>query len=241
MSRVAVVTGGTRGIGAAISRALAASGYKVAAIYHGNDAAAAKFKSETGVQVYKWDVGSFNACLAGLTQVAQDLGPVDVLVNNAGITRDGMFHKMTPQQWGDVINTNLNSLFNMCRPVIEGMRERGFGRIVNISSINGQKGQMGQVNYSAAKAGDIGFTKALAQENANRGVTVNAICPGYIATEMVMAVPKEVLEKSILPQIPVRRLGQPEEIARCVVFLVADEAGFITGSTLSANGGQTMT
>jgi acetoacetyl-CoA reductase len=241
MSRVAVVTGGTRGIGAAISKALAASGYKVAAVYHGNDAAAAKFKSETGVQVYKWDVGSFEACSAGLAQVVQDLGPVDVLVNNAGITRDGMFHKMTPQQWTQVINTNLNSLFNMCRPVIEGMRERGFGRIINISSINGQKGQMGQVNYSAAKAGDIGFTKALAQENANKGVTVNAICPGYIATEMVMAVPKEVLDKSILPQIPVRRLGQPEEVARCVVFLAADEAGFITGSTLSANGGQTMT
>jgi len=241
MSRVAVVTGGTRGIGAAISKALAASGYKVAAVYHGNDAAAAKFKSETGVQVYKWDVGSFEGCATGLAQVAQDLGPVDIVVNNAGITRDGMFHKMTPDQWSQVINTNLNSLFNMCRPVIEGMRERGFGRIINISSINGQKGQMGQVNYSAAKAGDIGFTKALAQENANKGVTVNAICPGYIATEMVMAVPKEVLEKSILPQIPVRRLGQPEEIARCVVFLAADEAGFITGSTLSANGGQTIT
>jgi acetoacetyl-CoA reductase len=241
MSRVAVVTGGTRGIGAAISRALAASSYKVAAVYHGNDAAAAKFKSETGVPVYKWDVGSFEACTTGLTQVAQDLGPVDIVVNNAGITRDGMFHKMTPDQWSQVINTNLNSLFNMCRPVIEGMRERGFGRIVNISSINGQKGQMGQVNYSAAKAGDIGFTKALAQENAGKGVTVNAICPGYIATEMVMAVPKDVLEKAILPQIPVRRLGQPEEIARCVVFLVADEAGFITGSTLSANGGQIMT
>ena len=241
MSRVAVVTGGTRGIGAAISKALAASGYKVAAVYHGNDAAAAKFKSDTGVQVYKWDVGSFEGCATGLAQVAQDLGPVDIVVNNAGITRDGMFHKMTPDQWSQVINTNLNSLFNMCRPVIEGMRERGFGRIVNISSINGQKGQMGQVNYSAAKAGDIGFTKALAQENATKGVTVNAICPGYIATEMVMAVPKDVLEKAILPQIPVRRLGQPEEIARCVVFLVADEAGFITGSTLSANGGQTMT
>jgi acetoacetyl-CoA reductase len=193
MNRVAVVTGGTRGIGAAISKALAASGYKVAAVYHGNDAAAAKFKSETGVQVYKWDVGSFEGCATGLAQVAQDLGPVDIVVNNAGITRDGMFHKMTPDQWSQVINTNLNSLFNMCRPVIEGMRERGFGRIVNISSINGQKGQMGQVNYSAAKAGDIGFTKALAQENATKGVTVNAICPGYIATEMVMAVPKDVL------------------------------------------------
>jgi len=240
MSRVAVVTGGTRGIGAAISRALVAAGYKVAATYHGNDEAAARFKAETGVHVYKWDVGNYDACVAGLGQVATDLGPVDILVNNAGITRDGMFHKMTPEQWYAVINTNLNSLFNMCRPVIEGMRERGFGRIVNISSINGQKGQMGQANYSAAKAGDIGFTKALAQENANKGVTVNVICPGYIATEMVMAVPKEVLDKNILPQIPVRRLGQPEEIARCVVFLAADEAGFITGSTLSANGGQAM-
>jgi acetoacetyl-CoA reductase len=241
MSRVAVVTGGTRGIGAAISKALVAAGYKVAAVYYGNDAVAEKFKSDTGIQVYKWDVGDFEACHTGLAQVAKDLGPVDILVNNAGITKDGMFHKMTADQWYRVINTNLNSLFNMCRPVIEGMRERGFGRIVNISSINGQKGQMGQTNYSAAKAGDIGFTKALAQENANKGVTVNAICPGYIATEMVMAVPKDVLEKSILPQIPVRRLGQPEEIARCVVFLAADDAGFITGSTLSANGGQTMT
>jgi acetoacetyl-CoA reductase len=186
-------------------------------------------------------VSNFEACSAGLAQVTKDLGPVDVLVNNAGITRDGMLHKMTPEQWYAVINTNLNSLFNMTRPLIEGMRERGFGRIVNISSINGQKGQMGQTNYSAAKAGDIGFTKALARENANKGVTVNVICPGYIATEMVMAVPQEVLEKSILPQIPVRRLGQPEEIARCVVFLASDEAGFITGSTLSANGGQYMT
>ena len=241
MSRVAVVTGGTRGIGAAISKALAAAGYKVAATYHGNDEAAAKFKAETGVHVYKWDVGNYESCVAGLAQVATDLGPVDVLVNNAGITKDGMFHKMTAEQWYAVINTNLNSLFNMCRPVIEGMRSRKFGRIINISSINGQKGQMGQTNYSAAKAGDIGFTKALAQENAKAGVTVNVICPGYIATEMVMAVPKDVLEKAILPQIPVGRLGQPEEIARCVVFLASDDAGFITGSTLSANGGQTMT
>ena len=240
MSRVAVVTGGTRGIGAAISKGLVAAGYKVAATYHGNDDAAAKFKAETGVNVYKWDVSNYDACVAGLAQVAKDLGAVEILVNNAGITKDGMFHKMTPDQWYAVINTNLNSLFNMCRPVIEGMRERGFGRIIHISSINGQKGQMGQANYSAAKAGDIGFTKALAQENANKGVTVNAICPGYIATEMVMAVPKDVLEKSILPQIPVRRLGQPEEIARCVVFLASDDAGFITGSTLSANGGQMM-
>jgi len=240
MGKVAVVTGGTRGIGAAISKALAAAGHSIAATYHGNDEAAAKFKAETGVHVYKWDVASFEACSAGLAQVAKDLGPVEILVNNAGITKDGMFHKMTPDQWYGVINTNLNSLFNMCRPVIEGMRERGFGRIINISSINGQKGQMGQVNYSASKAGDLGFTKALAQENANKGITVNAICPGYIATEMVMAVPKDVLEKAIIPQIPVRRLGQPEEIARCVLFLASDDAGFITGSTLSANGGQYM-
>ncbi len=238
MARVAVVTGGTRGIGAAVSKALAAAGYRVAANYHGTDEAAAKFAAETGIKTYKWDVADYDACVAGLAQVEKDVGPVEVLVNNAGITRDGMFHRMTPQQWYAVISTNLNSLFNMCRPVIEGMRERNFGRIVNISSINGQKGQMGQVNYSASKAGDLGFTKALAQENASKGVTVNAICPGYIATEMVMAVPKEVMEKSILPQIPVRRLGQPEEIARCVVFLASDDAGFITGSTLSANGGQ---
>jgi acetoacetyl-CoA reductase len=240
MARVAIVTGGTRGIGAAISKALKAAGYQVAAIYHSNEQAAAAFKAETGVHVYKWDVSDYNACVAGLASVEKDLGPADILVNNAGITKDGMFHKMTPDQWYAVINTNLNSLFNMTRPVIEGMRERGFGRIINISSVNGQKGQMGQSNYSAAKAGDIGFTKALAQENANKGITVNVICPGYIATEMVKAVPKEVLEKSILPQIPLRRLGEPEEIARCVVFLAADEAGLITGSTLSANGGQYM-
>ena len=240
MARVAVVTGGTRGIGAAISRGLKAAGYTVAATYHANDDAAAKFKAETGVHVYKWDVSKYDECAAGLATVEKELGPVDVLVNNAGITKDGMFHKMTPEQWYAVINTNLNSLFNMTRPLIEGMRERGFGRIIKISSVNGQKGHMGQTNYSAAKAGDIGFTKSLAQENANKGITVNAICPGYIATEMVMAVPKEVLEKAILPQIPVRRLGEPEEIARCVVFLAADESGFITGSTLSANGGQYM-
>jgi acetoacetyl-CoA reductase len=240
MTRTAVVTGGTRGIGAAVSKALGAAGYRVAATYQGNDEAAAKFSAETGIKTYKWDVSSYESCVAGLAKVAADLGPVEVLVNNAGITKDGMFHKMTPEQWYAVINTNLNSLFNMCRPVIEGMRERSFGRIINISSINGQKGQMGQVNYSASKAGDIGFTKALAQENAGKGVTVNVICPGYIATEMVMAVPKEVVEKSILPHIPVRRLGQPEEIARCVVFLASDDAGFITGSTISANGGQYM-
>jgi acetoacetyl-CoA reductase len=235
-----VVTGGTRGIGGAVSKALAAAGYRVAATYHGNDEAAARFSAETGIATHKWDVADYESCVAGLAAVEKALGPVEILVNNAGITKDGMFHKMTPQQWYAVINTNLNSLFNMCRPVIEGMRERGFGRIINISSINGQKGQMGQVNYSASKAGDLGFTKALAQENANKGVTVNAICPGYIATEMVMAVPKEVVEKSILPQIPARRLGQPEEIARCVVFLASDDAGFITGSTISANGGQYM-
>src|ERR1700756_4082343 len=238
MTRVAVVSGGSRGIGAAISKALQETGYKVAANYAGNDAVAAKFKEETGIPVYKWDVSSYKDCAEGLNKVSEDLGPIDILVNNAGITRDVTLHKMTPEQWYAVINTNLNSLFNMTRPVIEGMRERGFGRIINISSINGQKGQMGQVNYSAAKAGDIGFTKALAQENANKGVTVNAICPGYIATEMVMAVPKDVLDKSIIPQIPVRRLGQPEEVARCVVFLASEDAGFITGSTLTANGGQ---
>ncbi len=240
MARVAVVTGGTRGIGEAISKALKAAGYKVAANYGGNDEAANKFKAETGIPVYKWDVSSHESCAAGLKQVETDLGPVEVLVNNAGITRDSTLHRMTPEQWSAVINTNLGSLFNMCRPVIEGMRARKFGRIINVSSINGQKGQFGQCNYSAAKAGEIGFTKALAQESARVGITVNAICPGYIATEMVKAVPKDVLEKSILPQIPLGRLGEPEEIARCVVFLASDDAGLITGSTLSANGGQVM-
>jgi acetoacetyl-CoA reductase len=238
MARVAVVTGGTRGIGEAISKALKSAGYKVAANYGGNDEAAQKFKAETGIPVYKWDVSSYQSCADGLKQVEADLGPVEVLINNAGITRDTMFHRMKPEQWTAVINTNLNSLFNMCRPVIEGMRGRKFGRIINISSINGQKGQMGQANYSAAKAGEIGFTKALAQEGARAGVTVNAIAPGYINTEMVQAVPKDVLEKNILPQIPIGRLGEPEEIARCVVFLASDDAGLITGSTLTANGGQ---
>src|SRR5208337_2867623 len=236
MTRVAVVTGGTRGIGAAVSKALKAAGYQVAATYHSNDEAAEKFKAETGVYVYKWNVAIYDDCVAGLSRVEKDLGPVDVLVNNAGITKDGMFHKMTPDQWYSVINTNLNSLFNMCRPVIESMRERNFGRIINISSVNGQKGQMGQSNYSASKAGDLGFTKALAQENASKGVTVNAICPGYIETDMVKAMQKDVVEKTIVPLIAVRRLGQPEEIARCVVFLASDDAGFITGSTLAANG-----
>ena len=240
MARVAVVTGGTRGIGAAISKALKAAGYKVAANYGGNDEAAKKFNAETGIAVHKWDVSSYEACAEGIKKVVAELGPIDVLVNNAGITRDAMFHRMKPEQWSAVINTNLGSLFNMCRPVIESMRERKFGRIVNISSINGQKGQMGQANYSAAKAGELGFTKALAQESAKSGITVNAICPGYINTEMVQAVPKEVLDKSIIPFIPVGRLGEPEEIARCVLFLASDEAAFITGSTLSANGGQVM-
>src|ERR1700752_1246588 len=238
MARVAVVPGGTRGIGAAISKALRAAGCTVAANYGGNDAAAEKFKAETGIPVYKWDVSSFDACAEGVKKVEADLGPVEVLVNNAGITRDGAFHKMTLEQWSAVINTNLGSLFNMTRPIIEGMRARKFGRIINLSSINGRKGQFGQVNYSAAKAGDIGFTKALALENAKGGITVNVICPGYINTEMVQAVPKDVLEKNILPQIPVNRLGEPEEIPRSVVFLAADDAGFITGSTLTVNGGQ---
>ncbi|MBX3520183.1 MAG: acetoacetyl-CoA reductase [Xanthobacteraceae bacterium] len=241
MARVALVSGGTRGIGAAIAKALKAAGYKVAANYAGNDEAAAKFKSETGINVYKWDVSSFDACSEGIKKVEAELGPVEILVNNAGITRDAMLHRMTAEQWNAVITTNLNSLFNMCRPVIEGMRARKFGRIINISSINGQKGQMGQTNYSAAKAGDIGFTKALAQESAKAGITVNAICPGYINTEMVQAVPKDVLEKNILPTIPVGRLGEPEEIARCVVFLAADDAGFITGSTMTVNGAQYIT
>ena len=240
MGRVAVVTGGSRGIGAAISKALKAAGYNVAATYAGNDAAATAFKSETGIPVYKWDVSNAEACATGLKKVAEDLGPIEVLVNNAGITRDAMFHKMTAQQWNDVIGTNLTALFNMTQPIWGGMRDRSFGRVICISSINGQKGQMGQANYAAAKAGEIGFVKSLAQEGAAKGITVNAICPGYIGTEMVRAVPQDVLEKRILPLIPVGRLGEPEEIARCVVFLAADEAGFITGSTLSANGGQYM-
>jgi acetoacetyl-CoA reductase len=240
MPRVALVSGGTRGIGAAISKALHTAGYSVAANYAGNDEAAAKFRQETGIPVYKWDVSNYKASAEGIGQVTKDLGPVEILVNNAGITRDSVFHKMSVEQWYEVINTDLNSLFNMTRPVIEGMRERGFGRIINISSVNGQRGQIGQTNYSAAKAGDIGFTKALAQESASKGITVNVICPGYTATEMVLAVPKEVLEKSIMPYIPVKRLGEPEEIARCVIFLAADDAGFITGSTLSVNGGQFM-
>ncbi|MGE5534622.1 MAG: acetoacetyl-CoA reductase [Acidobacteriota bacterium] len=238
MARVALVTGGTRGIGAAIAKALKTAGYKVGVNYGGNDEAARKFNSETGIPVFKWDVSSFEACAEGVKKVESDLGPIEVLVNNAGITRDAMLHRMKPEQWKQVIDTNLGSLFNMCRPVIEGMRARKFGRIINISSVNGQKGQMGQSNYSAAKAGEIGFTRALAQESARAGITVNAVAPGYINTEMVQAVPKDVLEKNILPQIPIGRLGEPGEIARCVVFLASDEAGLITGSTISANGGQ---
>ena len=239
MARVAVVTGGTRGIGAAISKALKAAGYKVAATYAGNDEAAQKFKAETGINVYKWDVASFDACAAGLKQVEADLGPVEVLVNNAGITKDATLHRMKPEQWTAVINTNLGSLFNMCRNVIEGMRERKFGRIVNIGSINGQAGQYGQVNYAAAKSGIHGFTKALAQEGAAQNITVNAIAPGYVDTDMVRAVPPNVLEK-IVARIPVGRLGKAEDIARGVLFLVADDADFITGSTMSINGGQHM-
>jgi acetoacetyl-CoA reductase len=240
MARVAVVTGGTRGIGEAISKGLKAAGYKVAANYAGNDEAANKFKAATGIPVFKWDVGDYDACAEGVKKVEAEVGPVDILVNNAGITRDGFFHRMTKEQWSAVIRTNLDSLFNMTRPVIEGMRARSWGRVIVISSINGQKGQMGQVNYSASKAGDIGFVKALAQENANKGVTVNAICPGYIGTEMVQAIDPEILKTKIIPLIPVGRLGTPEEIARTVAFLAAEEGGFITGSTLSINGGQYM-
>lgn len=240
MGRVSVVTGGSRGIGAAVCKALKAAGYTVAATYAGNDEAANSFKAETGIPVYKWDVSNYEACASGLKKVEDDHGPIEVLVNNAGITRDAMFHKMTAQQWNEVVNTNLNSLFNMTQPIWSGMRDRGFGRVICISSINAQKGQMGQSNYAAAKAGEIGFVKSLAQEGAAKGITVNAICPGYIGTEMVRAVPQDVLEKRILPLIPMGRLGEPEEVARCVTFLASDEAGFITGSTLTANGGQYM-
>ncbi|AUM73151.1 acetoacetyl-CoA reductase [Paracoccus jeotgali] len=238
MSKVAVVTGGTRGIGAAISKALADEGYTVAANYAGNDEAAKAFSDETGIKTYKWSVADYDACADGISRVEADLGPVAVLVNNAGITRDAMFHRMTPQQWKEVIDTNLTGLFNMTHAVWTGMRDRKFGRVVNISSVNGQKGQAGQANYSAAKAGDIGFTRALAQEGARAGITVNAIAPGYIGTEMVRAIDEKVLNERIIPQIPVGRLGEPEEIARCVVFLASDDAGFISGSTISANGAQ---
>ena len=237
MARVALVTGGSRGIGAAISVALKAAGYKVAANYAGNDEAAAAFTRETGIPAYKWSVADYDACAAGIAKVEADLGPIEVVVANAGITRDAPFHKMTPQQWKEVIDTNLTGVFNTVHPIWPGMRDRKFGRVVVISSINGQKGQFAQVNYAATKAGDLGIVKSLAQEGARAGITANAICPGYIATEMVMAVPEKVRE-SIIAQIPAGRLGEAAEIARCVVFLVSDDAGFINGSTISANGGQ---
>lgn len=237
MARVALVTGGSRGIGAAISKELAAKGYTVAATYAGNDAAAAAFTEETGIKTYKWNAADYEASKAGLAQVEADLGPIEIVVANAGITRDAPFHKMTPEQWKEVIDTNLTGVFNTIHPVWPGMRERKFGRVVVISSINGQKGQFGQVNYAATKAGDLGIIKSLAQEGARFGITANAVCPGYIATEMVMAVPEKVRE-AIIGQIPAGRLGEPEEIARCVAFLVSDDAGFISGSTISANGAQ---
>ena len=241
MARVALVTGGSRGIGAAISNALKDAGYTVAATYAGNDEKAKAFTDETGIKTYKWDVGNYEACKEGIAQVEGDLGPVEVLVNNAGITRDAPFHRMTPEQWSEVIDTNLTGLFNMTHNVWGGMRERKFGRVISISSINGQKGQFAQANYAAAKAGDIGFTKALAQEGARAGITVNVIAPGYINTDMMKGIKDEVMNDVILPAIPVGRLGEAEEIARCVAFLASDDAGFITGSTISANGGQYMT
>ena len=239
MARVAIVTGGTRGIGEAISLALKVAGYRVAANYAGNEERAREFTNRTGIPSFRWDVSDFEACTDGVRRVVAELGPVDILVNNAGITRDTTIHRMTSEAWMDVIQTNLTSCFNMSRAVIEGMRDRNFGRIVNIGSINGQAGQYGQVNYAAAKSGIHGFTKALAQEGAGKGITANAIAPGYIDTDMVRSVPAPVLEK-IVARIPVGRLGRAEEIARGVVFLVADDAGFITGSTLSINGGQHM-
>ncbi len=239
MARVAIVTGGSRGIGAAISKALKAEGVTVAATYAGNDEAAAAFTAETGIKTYKWNVADYDDCAAGIAKVEADLGPVDILVNNAGITRDAPFHKMTKDQWHQVIDTNLTGLFNMTHNVWGGMRERKFGRIVSISSINGQKGQFAQSNYAAAKAGDIGFTKALAQEGARAGITVNVVAPGYINTEMMSTIPEKVMDQ-IVGAIPVGRLGEAEEIARAVTFLASDDAGFVTGSTLTANGGQYM-
>ncbi|MBV7394697.1 acetoacetyl-CoA reductase [Mameliella sediminis] len=238
MARVALVTGGSRGIGEAISKALKAEGYEVAATYAGNDEKAAAFTEATGIKTYKWNVADYDASKAGIAQVEADLGPIDVVVANAGITRDAAFHKMTPDMWKEVVDTNLTGVFNTVHPVWPGMRERGFGRIIVISSINGQKGQMGQVNYAATKAGDLGIVKSLAQEGARKGITANAICPGYIGTEMVRAIPEKVLNDVIIPQIPAGRLGEPEEIARCVTFLASDDAGFINGSTISANGAQ---
>ena len=240
MGRTAIVTGGTRGIGAAVAKALKAAGHTVVATYAGNDEKAAAFKDETGIAVYKWDVKSYEACAEGIKTVEAEHGPVEILVNNAGITRDAPFHKMTPDKWNEVIDTNLSGLFNMTHCVWNGMRDRSFGRIVNISSINGQKGQFAQANYAAAKAGDIGFTKSLALEGARKNITVNVVAPGYINTEMMSTIPEKVMNETILPQIPVGRLGEADEIARCVVFLASDNAGYITGSTLSANGGQYM-
>jgi len=239
MSQTAIVTGGTRGIGAAISVALSEEGRKVAATYAGNDEAAEAFKAQTGISVYRFDVADFDECADSVSRIEADLGPVGILVNNAGITRDGTLHRMDFEQWNAVLQTNLSSCYNMCRNVIDGMRDRGFGRIVNIGSVNGQAGQYGQVNYAAAKSGIHGFTKALALEGASKGVTVNAIAPGYVDTDMVRAVPEKVLEK-IIATIPVGRLGYASDIARAVQFLVADDATFITGSTLSINGGQHM-
>tara|TARA_Y200000002_G_scaffold264972_1_gene220091 strand:+ start:122 stop:844 length:723 start_codon:yes stop_codon:yes gene_type:complete len=237
MARVALVTGGSRGIGAAISIGLKNAGHQVAASYAGNEATAAEFSAKTGIKTYKWDVANYDACAAGIAQVQADLGPVEILVNNAGITRDAPFHKMTRDQWQQVIDTNLSGVFNMTHPIWPGMRERKFGRIITISSINGQKGQFAQVNYTASKAGDLGITKSLAHEGARMGITANAICPGYISTDMVMALSNKVRD-SIVAQIPTGRLGTPDEIARCVVFLASDDAGFINGSTISVNGGQ---
>lgn len=239
MTKIALVTGGTRGIGKAISQALKEAGYGVAANYAGNDEAARAFTDETGIPTFKWSVADADACADGIRQVESEVGPVDFLINNAGITRDGFMHKMSVDHWQSVIETNLSSLFYMTKPVLEGMRERGFGRVVNISSINGQAGQLGQTNYSAAKAGVHGFTKALAQEVARKGVTVNTIAPGYINTDMVAAVPEKVLE-GIIAKIPVGRLGEAEEIAQAVLFLCGPNSGFITGSCLSLNGGQHM-
>ena len=237
MERVALVTGGSRGIGAAISIALKNEGYKVAATYAGNDEAASKFSSETGINTYKWNVANYDESTEGLNQVQADLGPIDTVVANAGITRDAPFHKMTPEQWNQVVDTNLTGVFNTVHPLWPAMREQKFGRVIVISSINGQKGQFAQVNYAATKAGDLGIVKSLAQEGARNGITANAICPGYIATDMVMAMPEKAIEATI-SQIPTGRLGEPEEIARCVVFLASKDAGFINGSTISANGAQ---
>ena len=237
MARVAIVTGGTRGIGRAIAQALRNEGHVVAAVYHGNEEAAAAFQRETGIATYRWDVADFEACRAGVARVEADLGAVDILVNNAGIVRDVTLHKMTLEQWQDVMRTNLDALFNMCRPVVEGMRDRRYGRIVNLSSINGQKGQVGQTHYAASKAGVLGFTRSLALEGAHRNVTANAIAPGYCDTDMVAAVPADIV-RSIVAAIPVGRLGKPEEIAQLAAFLAREEAGFITGTTFSINGGQ---